>query len=136
MDKAKESATASAVATGPRGVVAAAPSIGDVNGDKGELICQGIDIHDLATKSTFEEVIFLLWNGRLPKRAELDELRQNLTASYKLPWEAVELIKAMCGRAPKSADPMDMLRTVISALALFDEDKRNLSRENSIKVAT
>src|SRR5438105_12251372 len=115
MDKAKQG-SASAVATGLRGVVAASSSIGDVNGEKGELIYQGVNIHDLATKSTFEEVIFLLWNGRLPKRAELDELRQNLAASYELPWEAVELIKAMCGRAPKSADPMDMLRTVISAL--------------------
>src|SRR5437899_11113847 len=120
MNQAKDAA-GSAVAAGLRGVVAAASSIGDVDGEKGELIYQGVNIHDLATKSTFEEVIFLLWNGRLPKRAELDELRQNLAASYELPWEAVELIKTMCGRAPKSADPMDMLRTVISALALFDE---------------
>src|SRR5437867_13182316 len=73
MDKA-----GSAVATGLRGVVAAASSISDVNGEKGELIYQGINIHDLATKSTFEEVVFLLWNGRLPKRAELAELKKNL----------------------------------------------------------
>ena len=136
MDKAKQSGAASAVATGLRGVVAAASSIGDVNGEKGELIYQGLNIHDLATQSTFEEVVFLLWNGRLPKRAELDELKQNLAASYELPWEAIELIKGMSARAPKSADPMDMLRTVISALSLFDEEKRDLSRENSIKVAT
>src|SRR2546421_5767856 len=136
MDKAKEGGAASAVATGLRGVVAAASSIGDVNGEKGELIYQGLNIHDLATKSTFEEVVFLLWNGRLPKRAELDELKRNLAASYELPREAIELIKGMTARAPKSADPMDMLCTVISALSLFDEDKRDLSRENSIKVAT
>ena len=67
MDKAKQGGAASAVATGLRGVVAAASSIGDVNGEKGELIYQGVNIHDLATKSTFEEVVFLLWNGRLPK---------------------------------------------------------------------
>src|SRR5947209_20138133 len=95
MDKAKDSAAGSAVATGLRGVVAAASSIGDVNGEKGELIYQGLNIHDLATKSTFEEVVFLLWNGRLPKRAELDELRKTLTASYELPWQIVELIKGM-----------------------------------------
>src|SRR2546430_17217567 len=94
MDKAKQS-SASAVATGLRGVIAAASSIGDVNGEKGELIYQGINIHDLATKSTFEEVVFLLWNGRLPKRAELDELKQNLAASSELPWQAIELIKGM-----------------------------------------
>jgi citrate synthase len=134
MDKAKQSGAA--VATGLRGVVAAASSIGDVNGEKGELIYQGVNIHDLATKSTFEEVVFLLWNGRLPKRAELDELKKNLAASYELPWQAIELIKGMAERAPKGADPMDMLRTVISAIALFDEEKRDLSREASIRVAT
>jgi citrate synthase len=136
MANAKETATGSAVATGLRGVVAAASSIGDVNGEKGELIYQGINIHDLATKSTFEEVVFLLWNGRLPKREELDELKKNLAASYELPWQAIELIKGMCARVPKGTDPMDMLRTVISALAFFDEEKRDLSRETSIRVAT
>src|SRR2546423_3463217 len=135
MDKAKQS-SASAVATGLRGVIAAASSIGDVNGEKGELIYQGINIHDLATKSTFEEVVFLLWNGRLPKRAELDELKQNLAASYELPWQAIELIKGLCARVPEGTDPMDMLRTVISALAFFDPEKRDLSRAASIRVAT
>src|SRR6476619_7891101 len=104
MDKANGSSAGSAVSTGLRGVVAAASSIGDGNGEKGELIYQGVNIHDLATKSTVEEVVFLLWNGRLPKRAELDELRKNIAASYELPWEAIELIKGMCARAPKSAD--------------------------------
>src|SRR5215467_14948200 len=98
MDKAREGAAGSAVATGLRGIVAAASSISDVNGEKGELIYQGVNIHDLATKSTFEEVVFLLWNGRLPKRAELDELKQTLSASYELPWQAIELIKGMCAR--------------------------------------
>ena len=135
MDKAKQGGAASAVATGLRGVVAASSSIGDVNGEKGELIYQGVNIHDLATQSTFEEVVFLLWNGRLPKRTELDELKKNLAASYELPWQGVELIKGMASRAPK-ADPMDMLRTVISAIALFDDEKRDLSRDASIRVAT
>ena len=132
MDKAKQGGAASAVATGLRGVVAAASSIGDVNGEKGELIYQGVNIHDLATKSTFEEVVFLLWNGRLPKRDELDELRQSLSASYQIPESILELIKGF----PADADPMDSLRTAVSALALTDKDKRDLSRENSIKVAT
>lgn len=136
MNKAKESAAGSAVATGLRGVVAASSSIGDVNGEKGELIYQGLNIHDLATKSTFEEVVFLLWNGRLPKRAELDELKKNLAASYALSPEIIELIKGMAARVPRSADPMDRLRTVVSALAMFDEEANDLSREASIRVAT
>jgi len=136
MDKAKGSSAGSAVATGLRGVVAAASSIGDVNGEKGELIYQGVNIHDLATKSTFEEVVFLLWNGRLPKKAELEELRKNLAASYELQWEIIELIKGMYQRVPATADPMDALRTVISAMAMFDPESRDLSREASIRVAT
>jgi citrate synthase len=80
--------------------------------------------------------VFLLWNGRLPKRAELDELRKNLAASYELNWEIVELIKGMADRVPKTADPMDRLRTIISALAMFDAEARDLSREASIRVAT
>src|SRR5258706_11382960 len=136
MDKAKESAAASAVSTGLRGVVAATTSIGDVNGEKGELIYQGVNIHDLATKSTFEEVVFLLWNGRLPKRAELDELKKDLAKTYELPWQIVELIKGMCVRVPPHFEPMDALRTAISALAMFDEESRDLSRAASIRVAT
>ena len=132
MDKAKESAAGSAVATGLRGVVAASSSIGDVNGEKGELIYQGLDIHDLATKSTFEEVVFLLWNGRLPNRAELDDLKKNLASSYEIP----EWVRGPIEYFPKKAEPMDTLRTAVSALAFFDEEARDLSREASIRVAT
>ena len=136
MDNGKQGSAGSAVSTGLRGVVAASSSIGDVNGEKGELIYQGVNIHDLATKSTFEEVVFLLWNGRLPKRGELDELKQSIAAAYELPPEVIELIKGMTARVPKTADPMDRLRTVTSALAMFDPEARDLSRAASLRVAT
>jgi citrate synthase len=132
MDKAKESAAGSAVAAGLRGVVAASSSIGDVNGEKGELIYQGLNIHDLATKSTFEEVVFLLWNGRLPTRAELDELKKNIAGSYELPEWVREVFKYF----PPDAEPMDTLRTAVSALSFFDKESRDLSHEASIRVAT
>ena len=132
MDKPKQGGAASAVATGLRGVVAASSSIGDVNGEKGELIYQGVNIHDLATKSTFEEVVFLLWNGRLPKRAELEELKKNLAASYDIP----QWVRGPIEYFPKNANPMDTLRTAVSALSFFDEEARDLSREASIRVAT
>jgi citrate synthase len=136
MEKAKATTAGSAVSTGLRGVVAASSSIGDVNGEKGELIYQGVNIHDLATKSTFEEVVFLLWNGRLPTRTELEELRNNLAASYALPDQIIELIKGMYARVPASAEPMDALRTVVSAMAMFDEESRDLSRAASLRIAT
>src|SRR5437899_10484047 len=131
MDKSKGGA-AGAVATGLRGVVAASSSIGDVNGEKGELIYQGVNIHDLGTKSPFEEVVFLLWNGRLPKSAELAQLKQNLAASYEIP----QWVRGPIEYFPKDAEPMDTLRTAVSALSFFDKEARDLSRAASIRVAT
>ena len=83
-DKAKEtpSGAAAAAATGLRGVVVGASTVSDVVGDKGELIYQGYNIHDLAKNSNFEEVAFLLWNKRLPKQSELDELNQLLAREF------------------------------------------------------
>src|SRR6266576_4830161 len=132
MDNGKQGSAGSAVSTGLRGVVAAASSIGDVNGEKGELIYQGLNIHDLATKSTFEEVVFLLWNGRLPKQAELDELREQIAASYEIP----QWVRGPIEYFPKDAEPMDTLRTAVSALSFFDKESRDLSREASLRVAT
>jgi citrate synthase len=133
MDNVKEAtATASASTAGLRGVVAASSSIGDVNGEKGELIYQGINIHDLAKNSTFEETVFLLWNGRLPKREELDELKRNIAANQELQPEILALLRQF----PKEAEPMDTLRTAISALAFYDKNAKDTSREASIRTAT
>lgn len=118
-------------AAGLRGVSAASSSISDVNGEKGELIYQGYNIHDLARQSTFEEVIFLLWNKRLPTTSELAELKRALSASYELPNEIVNLMKLF----PKEADPVDVLRTTVSALEFYDPNARDISRENSVKTA-
>src|SRR5438128_2373889 len=116
---------------GLRGVAAATSSISDVNGETGELIYQGYNIHDLAKHSTFEEVIFLLWNKRLPTSSELSELERSLSASYEIPGELVALIKQF----PREADPIDVLRTAISALEFYDPNARDLSREASVKTA-
>ena len=128
-EKAKEAAAANA---GLRGVVAASSSVGDVNGEQGVLIYQGYDIHDLAANSNFEEVVFLLWHGRLPQADELAALRQAIGEHYELPAGIV----AMMREFPHDADPMDVLRTTISALSFYDKSSRDLSRENSLRVAT
>ncbi|MCA1815966.1 MAG: citrate synthase [Acidobacteria bacterium] len=119
-------------AAGLRGVVAASSSIGDVNGEQGILIYQGYDIHDLAAHSTFEETIFLLWNGRLPRRDELGELKRAIGDCYAVPREIVELIRTF----PKETDPMDMLRTAISALSMYVQNPHDISREAAVKTAT
>ncbi len=120
-----------AAAAGLRGVVAAQSSIGDVDGEKGILIYQGYDIHDLAEHSTFEEVVFLLWNGRLPKKAELEDLTAQLRANYEAPRAVIDLMK----QYPKEADPMDVLRTAISSLDFYDKDGHGTDRENALKAA-
>ena len=117
METGKDTAAASAASAGLRGVVAAQSSIGDVNGEQGILIYQGYDIHDLAANSSFEEVVFLLWNGHLPKQDELDELNKQLRANFAIPAEIIEMMKTF----PKDAEPMDVLRTTISALAFYDK---------------
>ncbi|MCA1641631.1 MAG: citrate synthase [Acidobacteria bacterium] len=125
-------AAGAAAAGGLRGVVAASSSIGDVNGEQGILIYQGYDIHELAEHSTFEEVVFLLWNGRLPKREELEGLKREIGECYDVPKEIVDLIRSF----PKEVDPMDTLRTAVSALGMYTESPHDISREAAVKTAT
>jgi citrate synthase len=128
----KPATAASKQPAGLEGVVAAQSSIGDVDGTNGVLIYQGLDIHDLAEHSTFEETVYLLWHGRLPKREELDALRAELSSAMKLPGEVVELLR----HTPRGAEPMDALRTAVSALGFYDEGSRDLSREGALRTAT
>src|SRR5919199_1742567 len=100
------SSEANPAKAGLEGVVAGESSISDVNGQEGRLIYAGYDIHDLAQHSTFEEVIYLLWNGSLPTRPELDDLKQQLSRETGLPAEVQKLMRWI----PKEANPMDMLR--------------------------
>ncbi len=124
-------ATESTASAGLRGVVAAQSAIGDVNGEEGKLIYQGFDIHDLAEHSTFEEVIFLLWNGRLPNQAELDEHTTRIRRNYEAPKEVIDLMK----QYPKESDPMDVLRTAVSSLDLFDPKGQGTDRESAVGAA-
>jgi citrate synthase len=130
MDKATEAAAPKS--TGLRGVAAATSSMSDVNGEKGELIYQGFNIHDLVQHSNFEEVVFLLWHKRLPTAAELDELKHALSANYALPAEILALMRQF----PRDSDPIDVLRTAVSALEFYDNGARDISRENALATAT
>ncbi|HEY0429151.1 MAG TPA: citrate synthase [Pyrinomonadaceae bacterium] len=128
MSTATESSAATA---GLRGVVAAQSAIGDVNGEQGILIYQGYDIHDLAEHSNFEEVIFLLWNTRLPKKDELENFQNQIRANYEAPAEVIELMRQF----PKSSDPMDVLRTSVSMLDFYDSEGHGTDREHALKAA-
>lgn len=120
-----------AAAAGLRGVVAAQSAIGDVNGEQGILIYQGYDIHDLAEHSTFEEVVYLLWNGRLPKPDELEQHVERLRRNYEVPAEVIDLMK----QYPKESNPMDVLRTAVSSLDLYDPKGQGTDRESAVGAA-
>src|SRR3954467_6203384 len=100
---------------GLEGVVAAESRICYIDGDAGILSYEGFNIHTLAEKATFEEVIFLLWNGRLPKRDELNALKASLVANRAIPAAVTDFLKAS-GKAV----PMDVLRTAVSMLSLYE----------------
>jgi len=116
---------------GLRGAVVGNTSLSSINGDEGKLIYRGLDIHDLARNATFEEICYLLWFGALPTRAHLDELRAKLAQRRALPAQLVALLKDL----PSTAAPMDVLRTAVSALGLFDPNVADMSREASLEKA-
>src|SRR5687768_18165047 len=96
---------------GLQGVVAAQSEICFIDGQAGRLVYRGYEIEDLVENATFEEVAFLLWDGKLPNRGELQELRRDLSASAKLAPHVLNLLKAL----PAGTQPMDALRTAASA---------------------
>ncbi|HYK51747.1 MAG TPA: citrate/2-methylcitrate synthase, partial [Terriglobales bacterium] len=107
---------------GLEGIVATTSSICYIDGDQGVLAYRGIDIHELADHSNFEETCYLLWFGKLPSANELKELRERLAAERKLDPAIITLLRS----APKSTQPMHVLRTAVSALSFYDpDDKKN-----------
>ena len=116
---------------GLEGVVAANSGICFIDGDEGILAYRGIDIHELAQKSTFEETCYLLWFGQLPKREELAHFRSRLVESRKIHPEIIDLLR----RFPKNATPMEVLRTTVSALSFYDPDEKAVDHDSNVRKA-
>ncbi len=110
---------------GLEGVVALDSELGYIDGAKGELIYRGYDISQLTRLTSFEEVAFLLWNGHLPNRRELDDLHRQLRVERALPPMVLDILRA----SPEDAEPMAVVRTAVSALAIFDGETEDDSRE-------
>ena len=120
-------ATATAVNGQPRpngleGVVAASTALSHVYGDEGRLVYRGYDIHELAGKASFEEVAYLLWQGKLPTASQLEAFTAQLGQNRTLPDAVITALRAL----PSETPPMDALRTGVSMLGatmsdLFDE---------------
>lgn len=105
-------------------------SIGDsrlslVNGTEGKLIYAGYKIEDLAANALYEEVVYLLWNGRLPNADELETLRAQIATEAVIPAQVIKHMKEY----PKDANPMAVLRTATSMLAFYDVDSEDTSIE-------
>ena len=102
---------------GLKGIVAATTRLSDVMGEQGILLYAGYDINELAGKVSYEEVVYLLWHDRLPTKTELEKLKADLRAARTLPQPVVDFLK----NAPKDANVMDVLRTGVSMLGLYDK---------------
>ena len=111
-----------AQAGGLRGVVVGESGICDVQ-PEGNLYYRGYNIHDLADHATFEEVVYLLWNGDLPNRSALADFRTELAREYALPEDVLRLLRGL----PRDGIAMDALRTGISALGMYDPDTGDTS---------
>ncbi|WP_096202711.1 citrate synthase [Bacillus sp. FJAT-45350] len=111
---------------GLEGIVATTSSVSSIIDSV--LTYQGYNIDDLADNASFEEVIFLLWNGRLPKQDELTELTKQLAVNSEVPKEIFEQMKSYPN---DKVHPMAALRTAVSSLALYDENADELNEEEN-----
>jgi citrate synthase len=114
---------------GLEGIVATTSSISSIV--DGVLTYRGIDIDDLAEHATFEEVIYLLWFGKLPTQSELDKLQKDLNAYSQVPAAVIEQLKLY----PKNSNSMAALRTAVSSLALYDDEANEMSTEANVRKA-
>ena len=120
-----------AVVKGLEGVVAANSGICWIDGYAGVLAYRGIDIHELADHSTFEETTYLLWHGKLPDRTQLDDFSRKLTEARRIPSEIYDLLRSV----PKRATPMEALRTAVSALSFYDPAEAAVDHDSNVRKA-
>jgi citrate synthase len=114
---------------GLEGIVAANSGICWIDGDAGVLAYRGIDIHELAVNSTFEETTYLLWNGALPNELDLSEFRSQLALARDLDPRIIDMLRGF----PTSATPMEVLRTAVSALSFYDADEKDNSHDANVR---
>jgi citrate synthase len=116
-------------AKGLEGIVAANSGICWIDGDAGVLAYRGIDIHDLASHSNFEETTYLLWHGKLPSESELKEFSKKLAEARRVDPKIIDLMRSF----PKSCSPMEALRTTVSALSSYDPDEKAVDHDSNVR---
>src|SRR5229473_6102168 len=113
---AGKTGTRTRMKAGLEDVIAGESGICYIDGEKGVLAYRGYNIHELANNSTFEETCHLLWFGRLPKPAELNDTTKKLASNRAVPQQVIDFMKTL----PKKALPMEVLRTAVSMVSMFD----------------
>jgi 2-methylcitrate synthase len=113
---------------GLAGVIAGETKICWVDPNAG-LMYRGYDIHEMGDKATFEEVAYLLLNGELPNGKQLNEFKEQIAGQRALPKEVDDMLRLL----PKSAHPMDVLRTGVSMLGMYDKDLNDHSHDANIR---
>ncbi len=114
---------------GLEGIVATTSSVCWIDGDAGVLSYRGIDIHELAGKSSFEETTYLLWNGKLPNQEELKAFSKELAAARALPGAVLEFLRDL----PRNAPPMEVLRTAVSLLSIYDTNGDSVTHAENLR---
>ena len=122
---------ASGLIRGLEGVVAAETQLCDLDGAAGRLAYRGYDIADLARQATFEQVVYLLLHGDLPRPAQLDAFVVALTAARRIPAELIEAFRLM----PKDTDPNRPLQAAVAILGMFDPDTGDNSHAANVRKA-
>ena len=112
--------------------IAAESAMSYIDGANGVLEYVGLEIDTLARNSTFEEVVYLLWHQKLPTRSQLDGFEEDIRAEHDLP----QAIWDMMSSLPASAVPMHALRTLVSALSLYDPEADDQSPASNQRKAT
>jgi len=120
-----------AIPSGLRDVVALTSNICFIDGEQGRLLFRGYDVTELAEKSSFEEVAYLLWYGRLPGQIEWRVFLDTFTGNIELPVETVMILRMF----PDAATPMEVLRTAISSMGHWDPDSGNTRLDASLRKA-
>ena len=131
MSQAGTTAAPKAPGGGLEGVVAAKSEICFIDGQAGRLVYRGYEIADLVENATFGEVAWLLWDNKLPNQTQLNDLKKTLGDSMTLPEHVMNVLKAL----PPKTQPMDALRTAVSALSSIDPDLTDNSREANLRKA-
>ncbi|MFB6170590.1 MAG: citrate synthase [Haloarculaceae archaeon] len=105
---------------GLEGVLVAESALSHIDGDEGKLVYRGYDIGDLAREASYEEVLYLLWNGELPTRSELDAFTDEMAAEREVDDDVLDTVR---GLAAADEEPMAALRTLVSNLSAYDPEK-------------